>query len=89
MHMIPQETLPPSRKNGAMNIRGALVVRSLARSMALSATAKPSNTPSSYALSLVPSGSNIAAREATVTGKHSFMYSTCNFVPATALSIGR
>ena len=89
MHMIPHETLPPPRQNGATNIRGALVGCSLARSIALSATAKPSNTPSSYALSRVPSGSNIAAPEATVTGKHSFMYSTCNLVPAAALSIGR
>ena len=58
-------------------------------STALSATAKPSDTSSGYAFSRVPSGSNIAVWEATVTGKHSFMYSTCNLVPATALSIGR
>ncbi len=55
----------------------------------LSAVAKTSNTSSSYAFRRAPSGSNIAEREATVTGKHSLMYSTCNLMPATARSIGR
>ena len=35
------------------------------------------------------SGSNTAASAATVTGKHSFMYSTCSPAPATACSVGR
>ena len=58
-------------------------------SKTLSAPAKPSNTLFSYAFSRVFSGSNIDVREATVTGKHSFMYCTCSLVPATARSIGR
>ena len=67
----------------------ALTLDRQARSKTLSVTAKPSNTSSSYAFSRVFSGSNIAAPGATVTGKHSFMYSTCSLVPATARSIGR
>ena len=47
-------------------------------------------TTGCYAFGRVFSGSNTAAATAaTVTGKHSFMYSTCNSVPATACSIGR
>ena len=35
-----------------------------------------------YAFIRVFSGSNTAASAATVTGKHSFMYSTCSPAPA-------
>jgi|GEM_PF-1570077 len=48
----------------------------------LSAVAGPSGTSSGYAFMRAPSGSNISEGEATVTGKRSFMYCTCNLLPA-------
>ena len=63
-------------------------VRSRGRLAALGATRRL--TTGGYAFGRVFSGSNTAAATAaTVTGKHSFMYSTCSAVPAAACSIGR
>ncbi len=55
----------------------------------LSSAAKPSGTSSGYAFMRAFSGSNIAERAATLTGKRSFMYCTCSLLPGAAWSIGR
>ena len=81
---------PPDPRDAHQAPRLFVLARSRpSSSETLSAVAKTSNTSSSYAFRRAPSGSNIAEREATVTGKHSLMYSTCNLMPATARSIGR
>ena len=51
--------------------------------------ARPSDASSGYTFMRAFSGSNIAERGATLTGKRSFMYCTCSLLPAAACSTGR
>ena len=73
----------------AIDLDFILALQRPSGSGAFSTAAGPSGASSGYAFMRAFSGSNIAERGATVTGKRSFMYCTCSLVPAAACSIGR